>query len=94
MTPRKAGNLLMHLPRGAAVWRFIGGASAITDETDAIWSLEYTEVMLAWGKHKKGQKPQPRKYPKGVNEDRRKQQEFERKAEQFRRKFLHAGDVA
>lgn len=95
MTPRKVGVLLSYLPRGAATWKFIGGAGAVTDETEAVWALESTEMMIAWNKGgRKGKKPQPRKYPKGVNEDARKQLEFERKAEQFRRKFLKADDVA
>lgn len=95
ITPRKAAVLLEQLPRGSNTWKFIGGPAAITEVTEAVWSLEHTETLIAWNKGgRKGKKPQPRPYPKGVNEDYRKQQEFEKKAEQFRRKFLRADDIA
>lgn len=85
---------MVNLPRGATVWRHIGGPASVTDETESLWMLEHTTQMIAWVKGgKRGKKPQPRAYPKGVNEDARKQLEFEKKAEQFRRKFLTADDV-
>lgn len=89
LTPRKAAVLLLHLPRGAAVWRHTGGAGAITDEVEGIWQLEHNMNMQAWGKaprNKRGAQPKMRPYPEPLFEADKKQAEFERNAAAFRRK--------
>lgn len=94
LTTRKAAVLLMHLPRGANVWRHTGGAGAIGDEVEALWSVEHTLVMQAWGqapRSKRGAKPKPREYPKPLFEADRKREQFERNAAAFRRKHLSGG---
>lgn len=94
MTPRKAANLLVHLPRGAAVWIHAGGAGAITDETEASWLLEHTLQMQAWGqapKNKRGPAPKMREYPKPLFEMDKKAAEFERNAAAWRKKHSPSG---
>lgn len=90
MTPRKAAVLLIHLPRGASVWKHMGGAMAITDETEAAWLLEHTLQMQSWGqapKSKRGKQPEMRPYPPPLFEADKKKREFERNAEAWRRKY-------
>ena len=41
-----------------------GGAGAITDITDALWSIEHALYLVEWNRtQRKGSKPEPRQYP-------------------------------
>jgi hypothetical protein len=53
-----------HVPRGGAIGQAVGGAMAVTAETEALWGVEYAVVMSAW--LGKGQRPKPREYPEGT----------------------------
>lgn len=89
MTTRKAAVLLLHLPRGAAVWRHTGGAGAISDEVESVWELQHMMNMQSWGKaprSKRGAKPKPREYPKALFEEDKKREAFERNAAAWKRK--------
>lgn len=88
--------MLIHLPRGASVYKHMGGAMAITDETEAAWVLDHTLQMQSWGqapKTKRGQPPKMRDYPKPLFDADNKKREFERNAEAWRRKYGRPGQV-
>lgn len=90
MTPRKAAVLLCHLPRGAQVWKHLGGGMAITDEAEGIFILEHNMNMQTWGKApkgKRGKKPDMRPYPQAIFEEDKKRARFERNAAAWRRKY-------
>lgn len=94
LTTRKAAVLLAHLPRGAAVWRHTGGPGAIGDDVEAVWEVQHTMTMQAWGKaprNKRGAKPKPREYPKPLFEADRKAEQFERNAAAWKRKHSQGG---
>lgn len=87
ITARKLAVCLMYLPRGASLWQCIGGANAITAETESLWLLEHTTTMIAHSKAGgKGKKPEMRPYPKGLEEILEKQDHKVSQAEAFRRK--------
>lgn len=77
-------NCAAHLPRGGAVGEWVGGAMAITAETEALWEIAHITAQV---NSKKKLKPRP--MPEGVREQQRK---LERRAEQMRRwRAKHGG---
>lgn len=96
LSTRKAAVLLIHLPRGASIYRHMGGAMAITDETEASWLVEHTLRMQAWGqapKSKRGKQPEMRAYPGPLFEGDKKKRDFEKNAEAWRRKYGKPGTL-
>lgn len=62
----------------------IGGAGAITDETDAIWSVEHALMAIAHAEAGgKGQSPKRREYPPSVLNQQAKEQKALSRAERF-----------
>ena len=76
------------------MWKHTGGAGAITDEVEAMWEVQHTMIMQAWGqapRAKRGAKPKPREYPPPLFEADRKRAAFERNAAAWKRKHLPGG---
>lgn len=85
MTARELSVYLTYLPRGANVWKAVGGGMAITAEVEAIWLLEHTHLLIAHAKSGgKGKKPEMRKYPLGVEEAEKKTNYSMTQAEAFK----------
>lgn len=77
----------MYMPRGANVWKCVGGALAVTDQVEAVWMLEHTTVSIAHQKAGgKGKKPEMRKFPLGWDELEAKTDYTLTQAEAFRAK--------
>lgn len=84
ISPRKVAVFATNMPRGSAVGNRIGGAAAITDETDSMWSVEHALYLIAWGQgDRKKQEPKRREYPPGALDQQEKEQQALSKAERF-----------
>jgi hypothetical protein len=89
-TVREICVLVMELPRGARVWQMMGGQMAVTAEVEAVWMLEHLTALVAHGQAGgKGKAPEPREYPKGIEEAEAKADHAVSRAEAFRRKHLN-----
>jgi hypothetical protein len=90
ITPRRIAVLALNLPRGAATWRALGGAGAVTGEVEASWLVEHTLMMIAHGQGGgKGKAPQMRDFPLGILEEQAKAEKTQSRAERFRAKHLN-----
>lgn len=84
---RKVSVLAAHLPRGGAVGARLGGAAAISEETEAAWLVETALYRISHAEGGgKGKAPEMRPYPPGVAEQAVKQDYAASRAEAFRRK--------
>ena len=84
ITPRKVAVFAANLPRGSAVGNRLGGAVAITDETDAMWSVEHALYLIAHAQGEgKGKEPARREYPPGALDQQEKEQKALSRAERF-----------
>lgn len=84
ITPRKVAVFAANLPRGSAVGNRIGGASAITDETDSMWSIEHALYLIAHAQGEgKGKPPMRREYPPGALDQQEKADKELSRAERF-----------
>lgn len=87
LSVRKISVLVMNLPRGAQTWVAVGGAGAITAETDALWMVEHALYKIHHAQNGgKGQTPERRPYPPGALEAQAKAAKATRQAEAFRAK--------
>ena len=87
ITPRKVAVFAANLPRGSAVGNRIGGASAITDETDSMWSIEHALYLIAHAQGEgKGQLPKRREYPPGALDQQEKADKELSRAERFQQR--------
>jgi hypothetical protein len=69
LSPRRVAVLVMNLPRGAQTWQALGGRGAITSETEAGWLIELALYSIAHGQAgSKGDRPELRPYPLGLEE--------------------------
>jgi hypothetical protein len=87
-TVRRISLLTVWLPRGARIWQMTGGPMAVTDETEALWSVEATMLHIGWqfgGRH--GNKPQMRDWPAGVEVAQQASEYTEKRAAAWRRKY-------
>lgn len=90
LTVRKVAVLVLNLPRGAQTWLALGGAGAITAETESGWMIEHALYAIAHAKAgNKGRKPEMRPYPAGLLETTAKAQKATSRAEAFRQKHLN-----
>lgn len=84
ISPRKVAVFAVNMPRGSAVGQRVGGAFAITDEADSMWSVEHALYLIA---HAQGESktppPKRREYPPGALDQQAKEQEALSKAERF-----------
>jgi hypothetical protein len=86
---RKVSVLATNLPRASAVGVRLGGAAAISEETEASWLVETALYKIAHAQAGgKGKAPEMRDYPLGVAELAAKETFTESRAEAFRRKHL------
>lgn len=86
-TVRRIAVLVTWLPRGSRYLQMIGGAAAVTRETEAIMALETTQLGIAWVQGgKKGKQPEGRAFPAGIEQQRRAQAYTETRAQAWRRK--------
>lgn len=79
--------MVSYLPRGASVYQWIGGPSAVTAETEGSYLVElavHNHVWSAGGQQGNG--PKLRAYPVGLAEQKAKADKARRKAEQFMQK--------
>lgn len=84
ISPRKVAVFAANLPRGSATMQRVGGAAAITDETDSMWSIEHALYLIAHAQGEgKGQAPKRREYPPGAMDEQVKEQEALSRAERF-----------
>lgn len=84
ISPRKVAVFATNMPRGSATMERIGGAAAITEETDALWSVEHALYLIAYAQgEKKGQEPKRREYPPGALDEQVKEQKALSRAERF-----------
>jgi hypothetical protein len=84
---RKVSVLASHLPRGSAVGTRLGGAAAVSEETEASWLVETALYKIAHAEAGgKGKAPEMREYPLGVAEQAEKNNYAVSRAEAFRRK--------
>ena len=84
ISPRKVAVFAANMPRGSAIGQRVGGAYAITDETDSMWSIEHALYLIAHAQGEgKGKQPQRREYPPGALDQQVKEQEALSKAERF-----------
>ena len=84
---RKVSVLASNLPRGSAVGVRLGGAAAISEETEAGWLVETALYKIAHAKAGgKGKAPEMREYPLGVAEQAEKNNYAVSRAEAFLRK--------
>ena len=84
ITPRKIAVFAANLPRGSATMQRVGGVAAITDETDALWSVEHALYLIAHAQGEgKGKQPQRREYPPGALDQQEKEQKALSRAERF-----------
>lgn len=92
LSVRKVCVLVMNLPRGAATWAAMGGSGAVTAETEAAWIIEHALYLIAYGQGgSKGQKPEFRDYPPGLDEINAKADYARTQAEKFRAKHNQQG---
>jgi hypothetical protein len=90
LSVRKISVLVMNLPRGAQTWIAVGGAGAITGDVEAAWLVEHALYSIAHGQAgSKGQAPERRPFPPGINEVAAKAAKAQSQAEAFRRKHLN-----
>lgn len=84
---REVATYVSYLPRGAMVYQWIGGASAITEEVEASWLVENAIYNSIWNANgQKGNAPKLRAYPEGLAAQAVKAARARRKAEQFMKK--------
>lgn len=84
ITPRKIAVFAANMPRGSATMQRVGGAAAITDETDSLWSVEHALYLIAHAQGEgKGQAPKRREYPPGALDQQAKEQKALSRAERF-----------
>ena len=84
VSPRKIAVFAVNLPRGSAVGQHMGGASAVTDEVDALWSVEHALFLVAHAQGGgKGKEPARREYPPAAHEQQAKEQKALSRAERF-----------
>ena len=84
ISPRKVAVFAVNMPRGSAVGQRVGGAYAISDETDSMWSVEHALYLIAHAQGEgKTKPPQRREYPPGALDQQVKEQEALSKAERF-----------
>lgn len=87
LSVRKVSVLAAHLPRGSAVGTRLGGAAAVSEETEAGWLVEAALYKIAHAKAGgKGKAPEMREYPQSHAEQAEKQNYAVSRAEAFRRK--------
>jgi uncharacterized protein YceH (UPF0502 family) len=87
LSVRKISILALNLPRGAQTWVALGGAAAITAETDALWMVEHALYKIAHAQNgAKGKAPERRPYPPGALEAAAKAAKATQQAEAFRAK--------
>lgn len=90
LSVRKVSVLVLNLPRGAQTWICVGGSGAITAEVEASWLIEHALYVVAHAQNNgKGQKPERRPYPPGVDEVTAKAAKATSRAEAFRQKHLN-----
>lgn len=86
---RRVSIYAKYLPRGANVFAMHGGAMAITEEVDELWSVQ---TLLQWLLYQnggnKGPKPKRPDYPKGIAEMKRRADRNDRRAAAWRAKYL------
>lgn len=93
LSVRKVCVLVLNLPRGAQTWIAMGGPGAISAETEAAWIVEHALYLIAYGQGgSKGQKPEMRPYPVGIEEQQAKAQFTQSRAEKFRAKHHQRKD--
>jgi mono/diheme cytochrome c family protein len=87
LSVRKVAVLVMNLPRGAQTWVALGGAGAVTAETEGAWLIEHALFTIAHAQGgSKGEKPEMRAYPRGLAELAANAQYTMSRAEAFRAK--------
>lgn len=87
-TVRRISVLVTWLPRGARFWQQIGGAAAVTRETEAVMGMETTMLGIAWMQGgKKGKQPTGREFPASVEEQQKATAYTESRAQAWRRKY-------
>jgi hypothetical protein len=87
LTVRKVAVLVLNLPRGAQTWTALGGASAISSETEAGWIVEHALYAIAHQQAKgSGKGPEMRPYPPGLEEMAEKARKTMSRAERFKAK--------
>jgi len=87
---REVSVLATNLPRASAVGVRLGGAAAISEETEASWLVETALYKIAHAQAGgKGKAPEMREYPLGVAEQAEKENFAVSRAEAFRRKHLN-----
>lgn len=90
LSVRRVAVLVMNLPRGAQTWMALGGRGAITAETESAWLIEHALFSIAYGQAgSKGEKPEMRPYPPGLDDLESKAQYATTRAEAFRAKHLN-----
>jgi hypothetical protein len=90
LSVRKISVLVMNLPRGSQTWVSVGGAGAISAEVEAAWMVEHALYSIAHGQAGgKGNAPERRPYPPGLNEMQAKAAKAQSQAEAFRKKHLN-----
>ncbi|QOT19737.1 hypothetical protein [Paenarthrobacter sp. YJN-5] len=84
---RTVADYAAHIPRGGAVGQAVGGALAITQETDALRAVVHALNLQLWqAGGSKGNQPQPMPYPEGTAAMKAKQDRIQERARRFREK--------
>lgn len=95
LSVRKVSVLVMNLPRGSQTWQAVGGRGAVTAETEAAWLIEHALFLIAHGQAgSKGQAPEMRPWPPGLDELDAKSNFTQSRAEAFRAKHMKQGKEA
>lgn len=90
LSVRKVCVLVMNLPRGAQTWAAVGGRGAVTAETEALWLVEHALFLIAHGQAgNKGQAPELRPFPPGLDELDAKSRFTQSRAEKFAAKHMN-----
>lgn len=89
LSVRKVSVLVLNLPRGSQTWMSVGGRGAVTAETEAAWLVEHALFTIAHGQAGgKGQAPEMRDYPPGLDELEASSRFTQTRAEAFAAKHL------
>lgn len=90
LSVRKVCVLVLNLPRSAATWMAVGGAMAVSSETESAWLIEHALYAIAHAQAgSKGKAPERRPYPPGIQEAAAKATKAQSRAEAFRAKHLN-----